>query len=171
MRALPWCFLAGLLLTLSAAAPAQEKAAPAKVELKVVKYDGLGDLVRENRGKVVVVDFWATTCVPCQKEMPNLVKMQQRYAKDGLVAVTVAVDEEAGSPEVQGAALKFLQKVNATFPNVLLDEKPEFWQEKLRFDAVPCVYVFDRQGKWRQYKDEPNYADIEKVVVELLQKK
>ena len=96
--------------------------------------------------------------------------MHKKYAKDGLVAVTVSVDEDANNPEVQGEALKFLRKVNAAFSNLILDEKLTFWQEKLRFDAVPCVYVFDRQGKWRQYK-EPNYTEIEKVVVELLNAK
>jgi thiol-disulfide isomerase/thioredoxin len=159
------------LLVLSAAVPAlAEDKADSAVELKVVKYDGLGDLVRHNAGKVVVLDFWATYCVPCRKEMPNLVKMHQKYAKDGLVAVTVSVDEDANNPEVQGEALKFLRQVKATFSNVILDEKPAFWQEKLRFDAVPCIYVFDRQGKWRQYKDS-TYAEIEKVVVELLNAK
>jgi thiol-disulfide isomerase/thioredoxin len=159
------------LLFLSAAVPAfAEDKADGAVGLKVVKYDGLGDLVRQNAGKVVVVDFWATTCIPCRKEMPNLVAMHKKYAKDGFAAITVSVDEEANNPEVQAEALKFLRKVNAAFDNVILDEKPAFWQEKLRFGTVPCVFVFDRQGKWRQFK-EGGYAEIEKVVVELLNAK
>ena len=159
------------LLFLSAAVPAlAEDKADGAVGLKVVKYDGLGDLVRQNAGKVVVVDFWATTCIPCRKEMPNLVAMHQKYAKSGFAAITVSVDEDANNPEVQAEALKFLRKVNAAFDNVILDEKPAFWQEKLRFGTVPCVFVFDRQGKWRQFK-EGGYAEIEKVVVELLNAK
>jgi thiol-disulfide isomerase/thioredoxin len=170
MRTLPrWALLGLLFLSAAVSAFAEDKADGA-VELKVVKYDGLGDLVRRNAGKVVVVDFWATYCIPCRQEMPHLVDMHKKYAKDGLVAMTVSVDEDANNPDVQGEALKFLRKVNAAFSNVILDEKLTFWQEKLRFDAVPCVYVFDRQGKWRQYK-EPNYAEIEKVVVELLNAK
>jgi thiol-disulfide isomerase/thioredoxin len=169
MRIFPRWALVGLLFLFAAPAFADDKA-DAAVGLKVVKYDGLADLVRQNAGKVVVVDFWATYCIPCRKEMPNLIEMHKKYAKDGLVAMTVSVDEDANNPDVQGEALKFLRKVNAAFSNLMLDEKPTFWQEKLRFDAVPCVYVFDRQGKWRQYK-EPNYAEIEKVVVELLNAK
>jgi thiol-disulfide isomerase/thioredoxin len=170
MRALRHGVLLGLLF-LSAAGPAlADDKADGAVGLKVVKYDGLADLVRQNAGKVVVVDFWATTCIPCRKEMPNLVAMHKKYVKDGLAAITVSVDEDANSPEVQAEALKFLRKVNAAFDNVILDEKPAFWQEKLRFGTVPCVFVFDRQGKWRQYKDTP-YAEIEKVVVELLNAK
>jgi thiol-disulfide isomerase/thioredoxin len=170
MRTLPRWVLAFLLLLFAAVPTFAEDKPDATVAVKVVKYDGLGDLVRQSAGKVVVVDFWATYCIPCKKEMPHLVEMHKKYGKDGLVAMTVSVDEEANNPDIQAEALKFLRKVNAGFNNVILDEKPAFWQEKLRFDAVPCVYVFDRQGKWRQYK-EPNYAEIEKVVVELLNAK
>jgi thiol-disulfide isomerase/thioredoxin len=170
MRAVRWCFLAGLFLALSGAA-AQEKAAPNKVDLKVVKYGEIGDIVRQQQGKVVFVDFWGTGCIPCRKAFPHLVEMQRQYGKDGLVVVSVCVDDLTETPEAKDEALKFLRSQNATFTNVLLDEKPEVWQEKLRFDAVPCVYLFDRQGKWRQFKGEEEYPKLDKLVPELLQQK
>jgi thiol-disulfide isomerase/thioredoxin len=73
------------------ARPAGETAAP-RVEVEVVKYDGLGAKVRQHKGKVVVVDFWATWCQPCKKEFPHLVELSQKHAADGLVAVSVSVD-------------------------------------------------------------------------------
>ncbi len=68
---------------------------------------------------------------------------------------------------------KFLVSQKATFTNLILDEPPDVWQKKLKFDGPPCVFVFDRDGKiakkfdsGEKYKDE-----IEKFVVDLLKKK
>src|SRR3954469_11639498 len=90
---------------------------PAAVAVQVVKYDGLSALVKQHRGKVVVVDFWADYCVPCKREFPNLVKLHQQYAKDGLVAVSVSLDElsEEGAKD---KVMKFLQKQQATMTNL-----------------------------------------------------
>src|SRR4051812_12240045 len=96
MRTLGLAGLTGVLgllfLLRQGAAWPQEKAAGA-VDLKLVRYGGLAEVVLSNRGKVVIVDFWADTCPPCKGAMPHLVQMAHRHRKDGLVAVTVAVDK------------------------------------------------------------------------------
>ena len=162
--------LAGMLLVLGGLAGAQQPSG-GKVELKVVKYDELGDIIRQNRGKVVVVDFWATNCGPCKELFPELVEMHRKYARDGLVAISVSTDDLSESPESKEVALKFLQKQNATFTNLLLDEKGEFWAEKLHSNALPFCFVFNRDGKWYQFKGKDSYAQIEPLVQQLLQQK
>jgi hypothetical protein len=96
--------------------------------------------------------------------------MHRTYAKDGLAALSVSLDD----PHDKGVCervLKFLQAKNATFTNLILDEGPEVWQEKLKFTGPPCVFVFDRQGKLvKQFKDEFTYVEVEKLVKELLGK-
>lgn len=92
--------------------------------------------------------------------------MHKKYAKDGLVAVSVSVDPI--EPDLEKRLSKFLRDKQATFTNLLLDEPPEFWQEKLHTAAVPCLFVFDRNQKWTQYAEEINHEAIEKQVVELL---
>ena len=88
-----------------------------------------------------------------------------------MAAVSVALDG-ADDKDVAGKILKFLQAKKASFANFILDEKPEFWQEKLRFDGPPCVYVFGPNGKVaKQFKDDFSYADVEKLVKELLNQK
>jgi thiol-disulfide isomerase/thioredoxin len=180
MRAIRWAWLPGLLGLLAVAwpaalaqPPAQEKAADAKVELKVVKYDQLGDTVRQLRGKVVLVDFWGIDCVPCKKAFPHLIEMQRQYGKDGFAAVSVAVrmreDDEPFDKEQQ-AVQQFLREKNATLTNLMLNEKSDVVLEKLRFSTLPCAYVFNREGKWYQFKDDFQYADVEKLVVDLLKK-
>ncbi len=141
------------------------------VQVKVVKYQGLAQAIRQLRGKVVVVDFWSDTCIPCKREFPNLVRMHATYPSGSFAAVSVSLDD----PNEPGAAdkvLRFLRAQKATFANFILDEKPEFWQEKFKFDGPPCVYVFNAQGGIaRQFKDDVRYTEVEELVKGLIAKK
>ena len=97
--------------------------------------------------------------------------MQNKYGKDGVVAMSVSLDDP-NEKDNKHKVLKFLESQKATFSNFILDEKPEYWQEKLKIDGPPCVFVFNREGgiarKFAEIKVD--YADVEKVVVELLKK-
>jgi thiol-disulfide isomerase/thioredoxin len=148
------------------------------VEVKTVKYKELGDFVLKNRGKVMVVDFWTTGCIPCKEELPNLVAMYHKYPKDQFVAVAVNIDvpDDRAKPQTAEIRLRFLNKVKATFTNLLLDEPAETWQ-KLGIQTVPCVLVFDRQGHYYRFGGaleaprNAKYKEIEPLVAELLKKK
>jgi thiol-disulfide isomerase/thioredoxin len=118
------------------------KAASA-VELKTVEYDELQEAIRSHKGKVVVVDVWASWCTPCKEEFPHLVELHKKYGEQGLVCLSVSVDDEASAAK----ATEFLKKVNATFGNYRLDEETSFWQEKWDLKGIPAVFVFDREGK------------------------
>jgi hypothetical protein len=97
--------------------------------------------------------------------------MQRQYKADGLVAISVSLDD-VNDPEAIERVRKFLRAQDAAFQNFVLDEKPEVWQEKLRFDGPPCVFVFNQQGGIaKQFKNEFTYADVEKLVKQLLGKK
>ena len=154
------------------AGQAQEKGE--EVTVRVVKYDGLKEEVLKHRGKVVVVDFWADFCLPCKARFPHMVETHRKYAKDGFTMISVSLDSldenrEAAKAKVHG----FLKKQGAAFPNLILDEDSDLWEKKLRFNAIPNIYVFSRQGKWTQFDaqsldDHPRKLDdlIEELVRE-----
>jgi thiol-disulfide isomerase/thioredoxin len=145
-------------------------AEPPVVQLRPVSYRELGDIVRAQRGKVVVVDVWADFCVPCKREFPNLVRLNERYAADGVVCLSVSVDDAAK----HDAALAFLTKQKATFANYRLTDKPEVWQKAWNINGPPAVFVFDRAGKRAAKFDTEDenkpftYDEVEAVVRKLI---
>ena len=91
------------------------------------------------RGQVVVVDFWASWCVPCRRSFPWLNRMQEKYREDGLVIVGVNLDSSAED------AQSFLREFPAEF-SIVFDPDAALAQ---RFDvaAMPTSFVLDRNGE------------------------
>jgi peroxiredoxin len=90
------------------------------------------------RGKVVLVNFWATWCPPCRKEMPDLASLYSRFEKNGLVVLAIS-DEDVAKVE------PFLHEHHYPFP-ILLD--PGRMVNKLFVvEGIPKSFVYDREGK------------------------
>lgn len=143
-----------------------------------VKYDGLKKEVLKHRGKVVVLDFWATNCPPCMESFPRFIEMHKKYGDNGLVVIAISLD----SVEKEGAvklANKFLTQQNSPLRNLLLDEPGEVWDKKFDFVSLPFYYVFDRHGKWVRFRADDYktkkkgvlYEDLENAVVQMLNEK
>src|SRR5437879_4214670 len=114
-----------------------------EVDLRLVKLDQVLEAVKAQTGKVVVLDVWATFCVPCKKEFPRLVKLHEQHAKDGLVCMSLSVDDQ----DDRQAALDFLKAKKATFANFLINEPASVWQNHFVLKGVPAVFIWDRAGK------------------------
>ena len=171
MRRTCWAVLAALVMVVTAAPAFAED----KVEVKVLKYDDLTKLIKDNKGKVIVVDFWQNSCVECKREMPRLIELKKKYGSD-LVAVTVnLLDDGQDLNDEKAKAEKFLQsKGGADLTNLILDEKEDVWSKKLKVETFPTVFVFNQDGKYeKRYPEDQekfNYEDIGKVVAGLLKK-
>ena len=97
------------------------------------------------KGKVVVVDFWATWCGPCRQEIPGYVELAKKYAQQGLVIVGVSLDQ--AGPEVVKA---FGQRYGVSYPLVMGDDEV---QAKFGgMDAIPTTFLIDRAGNVRDKK-------------------
>jgi thiol-disulfide isomerase/thioredoxin len=155
--------------SLAPAVMATDDTSDSPVDLKTVKLKELLEQIGSHKSKIVVVDVWATFCVPCKDGFPHLVELQKKHAADGVVCVSVSVDDTDARP----AALKFLRKQNAAFPNYLLDEVPTVWQDHWDITAIPAVFVY-RDGKLlaRFTYDDPDkqftHKDVENKVASLL---
>ena len=91
------------------------------------------------RGRVVVLDFWASWCKPCRQSIPWLNEMHSRYAAKGLVVLGVNVDAERSEAD------RFLIATPIHFA-VLFDSQGDL-ARKFALQGMPSSYVFDRDGK------------------------
>lgn len=114
------------------------------------------------RGKVVLLNFWATWCAPCQIEMPKFEQWQDKYKNDGLAIVGVSMDDDA--EPVKG----LVRKLRVNYPVVMGDEKLG-----LAYGGVlglPVTYLIDRKGVIRaRFQGTTNLDTMEKTIRQLLQ--
>jgi peroxiredoxin len=94
--------------------------------------------LKEQRGKVVVLNFWATWCPPCRKEMPDLETLYQQFKDQGLVILAIS-DEDAGKVR------PFIAQQKVTYP-ILLDPGRKV-NELFQIEGIPKTFVYDRTGK------------------------
>jgi thiol-disulfide isomerase/thioredoxin len=106
-------------------------------------HDTHGDTQDINRykGKIVVLNFWATWCVPCQHEMPLLVEMQKRFEDKGVVVLGASVDDEKSQPLIQ----PFAEKNKIPFP-LLVGATTDQMQQLQLGEAIPATAFFDADG-------------------------
>ena len=114
------------------------------------------------KGKVVVVDFWATWCPPCRAEIPGYVSLQQKYAKDGLVIVGVSVDQDSAAK-----VKKWVDANKVSYTIVMQDD--DVTAAFGGMDAIPTTFLIDRDGNIRDKKvGEEATADYEKKILKYL---
>ena len=106
----------------------------------------------EQRGKVVIVNFWATWCVPCRAEMPEIVRAYERYESSGLTVLAINLQEDP--PEVES----FVRQYATSFP-VLLDRDGQV-ARVYHLRGVPATYIVDREGKTAAIQLGPMTAEL-----------
>jgi peroxiredoxin len=125
--------------------PADRRPVPGQVEMLpdapdfgLKTLDGKTVHLIDYRGKAVLLNFWATWCVPCKEEMPWLVAFQKQYAPKGLVILGIAMD--ASAEQIR----KFTEKVEVNYP-VLLGNQHVADQYYVK--GLPASIFIDRNGR------------------------
>ncbi|MDE3084166.1 MAG: TlpA family protein disulfide reductase [Verrucomicrobiota bacterium] len=114
------------------------------------------------KGKVVVLDFWATWCPPCRSEIPGYIKLQEKYRGKGLAVVGVSLDQQG--PEV---VKKFMAEQHMNYTVVMGDEAVT--RAFGGIDAIPTTFIIDRSGNIRHKKvGAMETADFEKMLAPYL---
>ena len=149
------CAMAAIVVASSAFAADASGPAPS---FQLTTLAGQPGGLSQYKGQVVMVNFWATWCGPCQQEMPLLDQMYKKYKPAGFTLIGVNVDKEA--PAVK----ELLTRKPVSFP-VLLDPANQV-SKAYHVDEMPSSVIIDRKGQIRYihrgYKpgDENDYQDL-----------
>jgi cytochrome c biogenesis protein CcmG/thiol:disulfide interchange protein DsbE len=136
-------FVAGIALGVGIlAAPTAVMAADTKpaADFKLPGVDGKTVRLSDFKGKVVILDFWATWCPPCKAEIPDFIALQKQYGPKGLQIVGVALDQEGAD-----AVKPFAKEKGINYPIGLDPEStvpPSFGGVR----GIPTTFVIDRKG-------------------------
>lgn len=112
------------------------------VDLALKDLSGVEQSLQSLKGRIVVLNFWATYCIPCRKEMPDLAAVQNEFAALGVQVIGVSTDEIGDRNKV----LQFIKETKVNFP-IWIDGSAE---HMIRFGlgaALPGTVVIDRDGK------------------------
>ncbi|MEJ2720635.1 MAG: redoxin domain-containing protein [bacterium] len=119
--------------------------------------------LEEYKGKVVLLDFWATWCAPCRAEMPNVVKIYNKFNEKGFEIIGISLDNNKSALE------KYLKSNKMTWPQYF-DGKG--WQndvaQKYRVRQIPTTFLIDRQGviRYRSLRGQELEQAVEKLIKE-----
>jgi thiol-disulfide isomerase/thioredoxin len=154
-------------LTVLAPSLAEREAAKvvgSEVEFKLKDLSGAEQSLGAFKGRIVILNFWATYCIPCRAEMPDLAAIQNEYAAFGVQVIGASTDEAADRPKV----LQFIKETRINFPIWLGATTADM----LRFGlgtALPGSVVIGQDGRIaRVISGVVNQADLKKQIEALL---
>jgi thiol-disulfide isomerase/thioredoxin len=115
-------------------------------QIKIINVTELSELINANKDRILLINVWATWCVPCRDEFPDLVKISNTF-KDKVRVVGISVDD----PEIlDSKVILFLKNQKAEFENYLLKViEPEDFINLLSKEwsgAIPATFLFDKKG-------------------------
>jgi peroxiredoxin len=115
--------------------------------------------LKDYRGEVVYLTFWASWCIPCRQEMPYLAQLWQRHRESGLQVIGINVEEDLAT------AQQFAQELELSFP--LVHDQQRTVSKLYRVPGFPTHYIVDRRGRIRFSGLGFNLADVGAVSQEV----
>ena len=152
-----------LLLPCAAFAAAQVTSPAPSASVPSLNLAGLMDLLAKNKGKVVMLNFFATWCPPCQVEVPDLVAVNKKYADKGVLIISLSVDEDSK------VVVPFMKKMNMDYPVYMAGRDIT---KAFQVSSIPHNVFYAKSGQ--RVISEPGIADtemLEMVFNKLLEQK
>ncbi len=118
--------------------------APGFNAVDIANSDGAVKSLSDYRGKVILLNIWATWCEPCRREMPSMQAVHQDLESKGLAIVAVSVDDPDAMPVIR----QFVDDYGLTFD--VLHDQTELFRAVYRYVGVPETYIIDRSGVIRR---------------------
>jgi thiol-disulfide isomerase/thioredoxin len=130
-------FVFGILLAIAPTVAVDQNSKAPALSLKDIQ--GRKISLSKYKGKVVLLNFWATWCPPCRAEMPDLVKMQRQYRKQGLQVIGITYP-----PEQIAEVRQFVKQLRVNYPIALGTKETKTLFDKT--ETLPLTLIIDRQG-------------------------
>jgi thiol-disulfide isomerase/thioredoxin len=123
----------------SLACPADAK--PANLSFTLKNHQGQDVALSSFKGKVLLIDFWATWCGPCKVEIPHFIEFQEQYGKDGLQIVGISVDDTADK------VAPYIAEMKMNYPVLLGLDRDDVLEAYGPLLGIPVTVVVSREGK------------------------
>lgn len=132
------------------------------LEVSEITIDELNDMIKNREGRVLLINIWATWCVPCKEEFPDLIKISDKYGEQ-IELIGISIDYP---DEVESKIIPFLNKLNPNFINyVNVENDIERFINNLNPDwsgAIPATFFYDLEGKqFLFYEGKMSFKEIE----------
>ena len=140
----------GLFLVIAMSAPTvaqtpagtcDPKGKPAKLNFTFKDVNNKKVSLADFKGKVIILDFWATWCVPCKAEIPGFIDLQKKYGQRGLQIIGLSVDDSLPT------AKKYADEMKMNYPVLLAEGKEDILMAYDPIPSIPVSVVIGRDGK------------------------
>ena len=137
-----------------------------KIEINEIGIDELSEIINDRNDKVLLLNIWATWCVPCKEEFPGLIKISNQY-KDKIDVVGISIDYP---DELESKIYPFVNEVQLSFTNYVNGEKDA--EKFINFlngewsGAIPATFIYDINGNQvESFIGKKSFEEFEEVAL------
>jgi len=134
-----------------------------------INLDDLKELVRNRNGKILFINLWATWCVPCKEEFPDLVKIAEKYSNEDVDIIGISADMPE---ELNEKIIPFLKEQNVNFKNFVknTDSDDDFinYLNTEWSGSLPATFIYDKDGNQKKFLlGKYDFAKFDKSIQEI----
>jgi thiol-disulfide isomerase/thioredoxin len=139
------------------------------LEVSEITIDELNDIIKNREGRVLLINIWATWCVPCKEEFPDLIEISDKHGEQiELIGISIDFPDE-----VDSKIIPFLNELQPNFTNyVNAENDAEKFINNLNPDwsgAIPATFFYDSEGKqFSFYEGKMSFMEIENEVLKMI---